>query len=288
MLLLIALVCGLALAARRGPDNKNWPFDPSMVELVDAGNNTWLFRGPAPLSKRNSFVYDQVKSRFLELASQLPSTFTLVDVSLLGFEGEEPDIEVERSFFAANPSLGSFVWMPLYGVNETVLEALCKKDGFSRQDCSNPTCQPNVYAATVNKAISANGGLDQASDTLITRTAWLRKMMTSAPSTPTVYYYHCECGCDRTGEMTAAYRMRYLGKNFTQVMMDDVSLVGRTLDYENQVASQWFCEWLFYNGLYGFANDCGNCQPFQCQDNSALSPRRPSCSRDRILKQRRH
>jgi hypothetical protein len=170
----------------------------------------------------DDFVYDQIKSRFLQLVPQLPSSFYLVDVSLLGFQGEEPDIEAERLFFAANPALGSFVWMPLFGVNETVLEAQCQKEGFSREACNNPTCQPNAFNESVNKAISTNSQLDQASDALISRTAWLHEMMNSAPALPTIYYYHCECGCDRTGELTAAYRMRWMGRNFTQVMKDDI------------------------------------------------------------------
>jgi hypothetical protein len=42
-LFLIAIVVfGVAHAAPAS--SRGWPFDPAMVELVDAGNNTWLFR----------------------------------------------------------------------------------------------------------------------------------------------------------------------------------------------------------------------------------------------------
>src|SRR5262245_14324589 len=106
--------------------NQDWPFDPTMVKLLALDGQNFLFRGPAPLDKRNNFVYDRLTERMQQLTGNaLGDGFQLVDISLLGFDGEEPDIEAEQDFFVHNPSLGRFVWWPLYGINATVLENAC-------------------------------------------------------------------------------------------------------------------------------------------------------------------
>lgn len=43
---------------------------------------------------------------------------------------------------------------------------------------------------------------------------------------PTVIYLHCECGCDRTGEIGGAYALRYLNKSYSEVVAWDTSIAG--------------------------------------------------------------
>ncbi len=54
-------------------------------------------------------------------------------------------------------------------------------------------------------------------------------------------YVHCEGGCDRTGELVGAYRMRYFNTNVTEMYAEDVSECGRAPNYFATNGLEWFC-----------------------------------------------
>jgi hypothetical protein len=83
-----------------------------------------------------------------------------------------------------------------------------------------------------------------------------------------IVFFHCSCGCDRTGEMAAAYSMRYLNRTFTEMYRENERIAGRHIVYKNQVAAQWYCEHLRARGLHT-GDDCGNCEPFRCADDGS-------------------
>lgn len=46
----------------------------------------------------------------------------------------------------------------------------------------------------------------------------IREKMIKKKVKPTVYYFHCSHGIDRTGMMSGAYKLKYLNKSFKQVV----------------------------------------------------------------------
>ena len=55
-------------------------------------------------------------------------------------------------------------------------------------------------------------------------------------------YVHCNCGCDRTGEVAGAYYMRYLNMTYGAALALDDNLIHRGMACANQRALQYdFC-----------------------------------------------
>jgi hypothetical protein len=197
--------------------------------------------------------------------------FKLIDISLIGENpAEEVDIAISRNFFAERPGLGTFVSWPLWGVNASSHAAACHQQKIAPDVCKNPTMQQHVYReggqAGVVDLLAGNFLVDSLSDQLLQRTAQLRAWLTKRHKRPWVIYFHCECGCDRTGELTSAYAMRYLNMSYVRTMNLDTKMIGRTIDYCNQLAVQWFCLSLLSSGSYHFPNDCENCKDWSCYD----------------------
>merc|ERR1712130_618491 len=92
-------------------------------------------------------------------------------------------------------------------------------------------------------------------DALDVRVQALRAQLDGSPR---VVFFHCLCGCDRTGELFAAYGMRYLNMSLTEAIQENELVAERHMYYQFQVAAQWYCEYLRVHGLYAW-DDCGNC-----------------------------
>jgi hypothetical protein len=47
----------------------------------------------------------------------------------------------------------------------------------------------------------------------------LRAMMSAQTALPSVIFFHCDCGCDRTGQLAGSYFMRYHNNSWDQVLL---------------------------------------------------------------------
>ncbi|RYG51923.1 hypothetical protein EON67_02365 [archaeon] len=92
-------------------------------------------------------------------------------------------------------------------------------------------------------------------DLLPTRLELMQSMLTTQTATPNVFVVHCEAGCDRTGEFSAGYYMRWQNMNVTASWQRDVTDCGRAPDYWSKNAIQWYC--LTYE--YQFSTNIGDC-----------------------------
>ena len=90
-------------------------------------------------------------------------------------------------------------------------------------------------------------------------------------------FFHCFCGCDRTGELAAAYSIRHLDMSLTDALAENEQVASRHMYYDFQVSAQWYCESLRLQGLYRW-DDCGNCGPYRCGDTG--SPSSPKQQRE--------
>jgi len=210
-----------------------------------------------------------LKAKLQDVAGTAYADVNLTDVSLLTVEAETIAAE-ERAF---GPEL---VRWPLVGVEEsTFLEACFRANASKAQHGGcDVNAQPEALSDEVRKAM-AESFTHWDVDNLTSKVEALRAMLLSYghAQTPGIVLFHCNCGCDRTGMLAAAYSMRYLAKTFTEAMGEAEQIAGRQLVYRFQVGAQWYCESLLARGLY-YGYDCGNCAPFRCADSGdPMDPR---------------
>jgi hypothetical protein len=208
------------------------------VHYVDCLGSNFLFRGGLPLTGEPPvFNYRGLKQSIVKAGQKagviVPSEFYMIDVNLLNIENPEDAgrILIEQQFFQAKSQLGR---VQIWGMNGT---------GLSVNDPALADCRE--YLAR---------NLDQwLNDKLISRVKQLRKLLESpAPGfhdkarMPVVIYIHCVAGCDRTGEFSGAYYLRYLHKSWEEVNAINRSLSGgnRPFSCKNYRAVQWYSLWL--------------------------------------------
>eukprot|EP00747_Dinoflagellata_sp_TGD_P030397 gnl/TRDRNA2_/TRDRNA2_134595_c1_seq1.p1 gnl/TRDRNA2_/TRDRNA2_134595_c1~~gnl/TRDRNA2_/TRDRNA2_134595_c1_seq1.p1 ORF type:complete len:210 (+),score=20.75 gnl/TRDRNA2_/TRDRNA2_134595_c1_seq1:78-632(+) len=124
--------------------------------------------------------------------------------------------------------------------------------------------QPRDLDAATRRGV-ADSFEEWDADSLNMRVRTLRELLDGSPR---VIFFHCLCGCDRTGALFAAYAMRYLNMSLTEAIAENELVAGRHMYYNFQISAQWYCENLRARGLYAW-DDCGNCEPFRCFDTGA-------------------
>jgi len=138
----------------------------------------------------------------------LPQKYYLIDYKLYYFDDplEDPDIILETDFFQSNPSLGEIRLTKIVG------------------DLTSPDIYPTSYvqAEAMNLA-------SWQPDSLPSFIPSLNKVLNTpgANGLPVVIYFHCECGCDRTGEIAGSYAMTYMGYTYNQAYAWDQEVAGR-------------------------------------------------------------
>lgn len=167
----------------------------------------------------------------------------LIDLSLSVDEKGQ-----EAKFFSANPSLGEWMWWPL--------------------GLAGLVGPPSAFSEADRRRMAAFNGSVWDVDKLPTRVELLRQVLSKPgpadPRTgqprPMMVYVHCTAGCDRTGEMIAAYRLSYVDHRdsgaIQRVFGPNVAECGRVPNYYSVSATEWFC--VFYSYAHGDAN-VGNC-----------------------------
>eukprot|EP00466_Bigelowiella_natans_P006244 jgi/Bigna1/140900/aug1.59_g15608 len=93
----------------------------------------------------------------------------------------------------------------------------------------------------------------------------------------TVFYVHCNAGCDRTGEFIGSYMMSYLGYNATTAMGEDCRQCGRCPNFYATNAMGFWCLTLQERKE---RTNLGNCKDFAgCKylgDCNAHNPTHPA------------
>ena len=97
---------------------------------------------------------------------------------------------------------------------------------------------------------------DWGSDRLVERVVALRAMLAAQMSLPQVIYFHCDCGCDRTGQLAGGYMMRYHGSSWDLAVAYNRAVAGRPQTCPTHRQMQWYCVYL--NLALGLATT-GNC-----------------------------
>ncbi|KYR01243.1 putative protein tyrosine phosphatase [Tieghemostelium lacteum] len=246
LLVLSILLCSSLVISSDIEQRKVHLVDMSTNPLPN-GNTNYLFRGNEPkIGGENGttvFAYSELVDYLQNASSQvgvtLPENFYIFDIKLITgpLPSEIPDIELEANFFAANPELGEFA------TNQTV------------GDIIDPNFLSQTEIAKMVKSIYT-----WQKDDLPERMRMIHNMLNYYENDlPVVIYIHCECGCDRTGEIFASYVMRFKGQSFQEAMDWDYQIAGRPIEWPSQWASLWYCWYLYY--IEDMAIDCSFVKP---------------------------
>ncbi len=221
-----------------GLHNQWFVQEVSNVHYIDSVGPNFLFRGGLPLIRHSStFNYLGLKQGIINAGKKagvkVPSSFYMIVVNLLNIENpaDARRIMVEQKFFQNHPKLGR---IQVWGMNGT---------GLSVND-------PALSANRTYLAYNLEGWLN---DRLPSRVEELRKWLDGTASVfhgkarlPIVIYIHCIAGCDRTGEFSGAYYLRYLNKSWEEVNALNQSMCHRNRPFgcKNYRALQWYSLWL--------------------------------------------
>jgi hypothetical protein len=170
------------------------------------------------------------------IATVLPSVslqdYWLIDICLL-HDTESDELAAIIDFFAKPQPVGSVSLWDTYGTD------IC----YFQTD-------PAKQAELLNT-------FDQwLPEPLVWRTAQLRQYLETSYAKPALIYVHCDGGCDRTGEMIGAYRLRYMNGAWGDVIADQPCAAPdapgtRPMGCGNYRALQWYASWL--NATQGFS-----------------------------------
>jgi len=194
----------------------------------------YLFRGESPVDDNTfEFRYQDLVTSLRMSAQQeqnltLPTKFVLVDISLLALVHIDPwpdlqELESEFKFFQSNSSLGQ-LWS---------------------WECHGDDGNASVIDSGLRDHLVQTLQQWQA-DNLPMKMHVLREAMlrTYSDGLSRVFYIHCDGGVDRTGELSGAYYLRWLGWSYDQALALDYQIAGRPLGQGNQLALQWYCYYL--------------------------------------------
>ena len=212
-----------------------------LLEYSEAGAGTWLFRSNLP-SVNGTFAYDTLISymqqRSIEANVSFPDITSekvkLIDISLLNV-ASYGDLMMEKNFFEANPDKGTFINWPIVG-------SLVSPNWLSE-------------AERIKEVAALNVSIDNL-PSLIPK---IRNAIFSdvPPTTPTIIFFHCEAGSDRTGQVAGSYMMQYHGYTAKQAFEWDNEVAQRTIEQMSQNGMLFYCWWLTYQ--QGYKNlDCMN------------------------------
>jgi hypothetical protein len=213
-------------------------FKVKNVHYVDCLGSNFLFRGGLPLTGAPPvFNYRGLKQSIVKAGQKagvtVPSEFYMIDVSLLNIENPEDAkrILIEQQFFQAKPKLGR---VQVWGMNGAGLSVTDPALAASRK----------YLARNLDKWLN---------DKLTSRVELLRELLEKPgpridgkERLPVVIYIHCAAGCDRAGELSGAYYLRYLHKSWEEVNANNRRLCrgNRSYGCKNYRAVQWYCLWL--------------------------------------------
>jgi len=209
--------------------------DGNRIKIIDKIGENYLIRGSNPFSinteGKRIFDYPSLKKYIKQSIEnkgfKTPEDFYLIDISLLNLDAYF-QIHQEQEFFKNHPQLGEVK-------NYSEISPLLLFMPLSQ------------YRPVNHVTLSYHHNLDQLIASLH------QQLSIKNNSKPKIIYVHCNAGRDRTGVISAGYRMRYQNMNLRQALQNNIDEVGRNP------------ESLLYDALVGYCNYLK--QNFQKPDN---------------------
>lgn len=176
--------------------------------LVDEIGNNYIFRGSMPLVLKNDelvFAREELTSFFNEIllkknGKQLQDYY-LIDVSFVDLD-QYYSTKKERDFFNKHPDYGTLV--------------------------NVSTISPSLLLSQISDSNLIINTLTKSYKIWITGTLIkLHEIASTQMDKPVVIYLHCDSGRDRTGFMTANYKLLFKNLNLREVRSQNVTEAGR-------------------------------------------------------------
>jgi hypothetical protein len=215
------------------------PCDPNVdfwVFYLDSAGPNFMFRGGMPIVD-GQIAYDELIGKFQAAATASgktlpPQPYYIVDVSLVQVANcgnDRTNIQIEFNYWNTNPNLGQLRYWETDGI---------------QIDPNDPTLQQPFRDSLVSSVPSwLPDNLDARVDQLH---SWLQNGLPGV-NMPVIVYVHCEGGCDRTGELSGAYGLKYLNMTWSQINdMNHADCYGGCTYFGcgNFYAAHWYCYWL--------------------------------------------
>ncbi len=203
---------------------KHAPFKPDRLRLVycDDVSGNCLFRSNLPVTNAK-FAYDDLvqsmrRAYRARIGLSLPMRFELVDVSLLNWFTDSQALQIEQGFFKLHPEKGKFVHHAIYGAISS----------------------PEAYPESIKEWLEIVPSMGEINDLQNT----LGDMINTVHDQPQMIVVHCRAGHDRTGEVIAAFQMRYLNMSYQEAYAKANAVAGRPLNPLSRYGLMWYAYYL--------------------------------------------
>lgn len=202
----------------KGEAAESVQLDPKRVHQVSANATTGhrLFRGNAPING-STFEIEPLRAALAAAASSpLPARYRIIDVSLMNDLAEHDALEVERNHWASHADDGAFVHHPVYGSLSSPLD----------------------YPSSVRRRVERVPGLDRMEQLELR----LQQLLTTpdASGLPCMIYVHCRAGRDRTGQVIAAWRLRFEGISYLAALGEANRVAQRNIVRYSRYGLMWY------------------------------------------------
>jgi len=224
LIILVFLVCiTVFFLVQKNPKK----FDGSRVKIVDNVDKNYFIRGSNPFVEKfgeKIFSYNYLKKIISQTIKDenknIINDFYLVDINLLNLDSYFQILD-EELFFKKNPQLGEFE-------NFSEISPRLLLMGYSsNQIIFNIT---KKYHRDLDKIIDKiHFHLHQKLDK------------------PIVIYVHCNAGRDRTGLISAGYRMKYHDLNLKSAIKQNIADVQRSSESFLSDAIRGYCYYIQAN-----------------------------------------
>jgi len=204
-------------------------------DATRTGQANLLFRSNVPEDGNKKFLYDRLLQEMVSKAATerkvfvRPENVYMVVVSLVG--SSSSILKDENQYFDKHPQRGEHVNMPILG----------ERDDPAKYDEDH-----------IMKKVKSVSWMKDDLDQIL---AFLHNRVTDFSTKRNVFVvFHCQHGHDRTGEVAAAWGLRYGLMNWKQVNALNyeigLPLLHSHIQFPNQRALTWYCFYLQYHSGY--------------------------------------
>ena len=187
--------------------------DPGKVHVVDqSSSGNVLLRTDTPVDNSNTpaavFTYEKLMHAFSSKGVNVTSRVNLTDISLLHREfwnKEHYDVLAEKEFYGDLPQT----------INGTYVDGTLVLDELIIEPHEAPVVHMMLEPPEQEDELSFMTRLPKIVDQII------HALGQTYPDGPSFIFFHCHSGCERTGEVAAAYRMKVFGWNASYVWQKD-------------------------------------------------------------------